>query len=633
MLFNTIMTIASQSEKQKLIENSVLDLPINDQREVIDEGEMRNDTSAQAAAKQAMPTRPGCGVGSSIRLPTTEDDADGNDSIGARDDTFPSTTGGLPMRQIEIEDHITRTARSEILEPKMNNREEGQEEGDTREKKHPKSCCQDDYFFFHQQHTNNKNDAYSQVLQEDHHFEEDPTNIEASAFFSDHLAFSYNGLANFNLSPMPNSSINSLLHNMPQVASINHSPSVGIGCDSNILPPASTLDMMGFFHSQNQSPLADTFSSVYQSPDSYRHSDYRQGIFFNRETPSRSVRGHDASPPKNLPPPPPLQSGSVLPMPKKNTDVSQQTPFTMKRSIGKNLEQLSASKNKKSKRSSSTKRTLPMRKRFGSNPSGPVTRSSVASPSPSPSPGNCDQSTTESIPIGNAYLPAYLPSITNAKKKKKKPIIPKAGTYRTILYFSGKGSNGNKVTLPSLENANSINVATRGCKCKNSKCVKLYCECFQGGRICSDKCNCLDCKNTLEESHEGGERYKKIQECLEKRPDSFDVREKSTGDGCRCKKSNCIKKYCDCYRVGQFCSGICRCIDCKNTEAFAPDHDDESEYESEAEELDPSGESVAEISPNKDFEQHNDSNSLSYHHHYHHPSMTSPRICENLTKL
>lgn len=378
-----------------------------------------------------------------------------------------------------------------------------------RKKKHPKICQDEDDFFFH--HPNNH--TYTAQEPDDHHFEVDPTNIEASAFFSDHLAFSYNGLAHFTLSPAPSSCINSLLHNMPQVASINHSPSVGIGCDSNILPPASTLDMMGFFHSQNQSPLADTFNSAYQSPDSYRgnHSDNRRGIFFNRETPSRSAHSQPSSP-KNLPPPPPLESGSLLPMPKQNT-ATKETPFTLKRSTGKSLEQLSASKNKKSKRSSSTKRSLPMRKRFGA--SGPVTRSSVTNTSPSPSSEHVEQSsnagsTFGSIPIGTAYLP----SITNAKKKKKKPIIPKAGTNRTILYFSGKGSNGNKVTLPSLENANSIIVATRGCKCKNSKCVKLYCECFQGGRICSDKCNCLDCKNTLDESHEGGERYKKIREYI-----------------------------------------------------------------------------------------------------------------------
>jgi hypothetical protein len=34
--------------------------------------------------------------------------------------------------------------------------------------------------------------------------------------------------------------------------------------------------------------------------------------------------------------------------------------------------------------------------------------------------------------------------------------------------------------------------------------------------------------------------------------------------GCNCKKSSCLKKYCECFQGGIFCTEICKCVDCKN---------------------------------------------------------------------
>lgn len=81
------------------------------------------------------------------------------------------------------------------------------------------------------------------------------------------------------------------------------------------------------------------------------------------------------------------------------------------------------------------------------------------------------------------------------------------------------------------------------CNCLKSRCLKLYCQCFNKGRTCNGACLCISCLNTPTENVVGGRRNLAIQNCLEKRPDAFTKKPKAVGAGCACKNNKCLKKY------------------------------------------------------------------------------------------
>ena len=77
----------------------------------------------------------------------------------------------------------------------------------------------------------------------------------------------------------------------------------------------------------------------------------------------------------------------------------------------------------------------------------------------------------------------------------------------------------------------------QGCKCTRSKCLKLYCDCFQAGQVCTGRCVCKSCQNTIGNSGPGGLRSNAIENILLRRPGAFDMKPKKTGEGCSCKKN------------------------------------------------------------------------------------------------
>ncbi|XP_023171168.2 protein lin-54 homolog isoform X2 [Drosophila hydei] len=108
------------------------------------------------------------------------------------------------------------------------------------------------------------------------------------------------------------------------------------------------------------------------------------------------------------------------------------------------------------------------------------------------------------------------------------------------------------------------------CNCSKSQCLKLYCDCFANGEFCQD-CTCKDCFNNLDYEVK---RERAIRSCLERNPSAFKpkITAPNSGDmrlhnkGCNCKRSGCLKNYCECYEAKIPCSTMCKCVGCRNME-------------------------------------------------------------------
>ena len=84
------------------------------------------------------------------------------------------------------------------------------------------------------------------------------------------------------------------------------------------------------------------------------------------------------------------------------------------------------------------------------------------------------------------------------------------------------------------------------CCCTKTQCLRKYCECFNQGRYCVD-CDCKNCLNQLPKCSSTNIKSVTTKTII-----------------CTCTKSNCNKNYCECFKNGEKCTSLCRCVHCEN---------------------------------------------------------------------
>ena len=159
---------------------------------------------------------------------------------------------------------------------------------------------------------------------------------------------------------------------------------------------------------------------------------------------------------------------------------------------------------------------------------------------------NTNNHTSSSITKSPDTLPLFKPIATKPDLNKGHPFL-----------FTSE-NNFHKGAFSFISENNSNNNNNNYCTCKKNQCIKKYCDCYLNHRYCRN-CRCENCLNVP------GSNIKNYNE------NNF-----SKGIIiCTCSKSNCNKKYCECFKANQKCNDKCRCVNCNNKDNYSVPLDEE----------------------------------------------------------
>ncbi|XP_072646319.1 tesmin isoform X8 [Canis lupus baileyi] len=170
-------------------------------------------------------------------------------------------------------------------------------------------------------------------------------------------------------------------------------------------------------------------------------------------------------------------------------------------------------------------------------------------------------------------VPAKLNLITQQLENGALPSIVNGSIFPSGSTLPGPP----KITLAGVTLSSWDTKSKKPCNCTKSQCLKLYCDCFASGDFCNN-CNCNNCCNNL---HHEIQRFKAIKACLDRNPEAFQpkIGKGKLGDvkprhnkGCNCRRSGCLKNYCECYESSSCISwevveATCACLLAQGEEA------------------------------------------------------------------